>query len=133
MGILKYFRRILNDNVHVWHPKEELGMVTDTESVRYVVSFRKGNGMGDGREYVCEVFVGDVLVVEMAGGVNKEEVKTKAAEAAVWILKEKGRGLKGDIKMGKSAVVVEEGTVDGEEKGRVKPEQGYNNVDMTIE
>jgi hypothetical protein len=133
MGILKYFRRILNDNVHVWHPKEELGMVADTESVRYVVSFRKGNEMGEGREYVCEVFVGDVLVVEMAGGVNKEEVKTKAAEAAVRVLKEKGRGLKGNIKMGKSAVVGEEGTVDGEEKERVESKQGYNDVDMTIE
>jgi hypothetical protein len=133
MGILKYFRRILNDNVHVWHPKEELGMVTDTESVRYIVSFRKGNEMGEGREYVCGVFVGDVLVVEMTGGVNKEEVKTKAAEAAVRILKEKGMGLKGNVKMGKSAAVVEEETVDGAEKERVEPEQGYNDVDMTIE
>jgi len=132
MGILKYFRRILNDNVHIWHPKEELGMVTDTESVRYVVSFRKGNEMGEGREYVCRVFVGDTEVVEMTGGVNKEEVKTKAAEAAVRILKEKGTGLNGNVKMGKSVVVVE-GTVDGAEKEKVEPEQGYNDVNMTIE
>jgi hypothetical protein len=48
-------------------------------------------------------------------------------------LKEKRRDLKSDIKMGKSAVVVEEGTVDGEEKERVEPEERYNNVDMTIE
>jgi dsRNA-specific ribonuclease len=133
MGILKYFRRILNDNVHVWHPKEELGMVADTESVRYVISLRKGNEMNKGKEYVCEVFVGDVLVVEMGGGVNKEEVKTKAAEAALQILKGNGKVLKKDIKMGRSVVAAEERNVDGEINRKEELEKGYSDVDMTIE
>ena len=34
----------------------------------------------------CKVFVGEMEVVEMGGGVSPEEVKTKAAERAVQIL-----------------------------------------------
>lgn len=86
MGILPYFRRILKDDVHIMHPKEELGMLADTESVRYVISSRSGD-VNEDREYLCTVFVGDVEIVEVCGGVGPEEVKTKAAEMAVKILK----------------------------------------------
>ena len=108
-------------------------MVANTESVRYVVSLRKGNEMGEGREYVCEIFVGEVLVVEMGAGVNKEEVKTKAAEAALRIWKENGKVLRGDIKMGRSVVMAEERNVDAEGKRRAEPEKRDNDADMTIE
>jgi hypothetical protein len=89
--------------------------------------------MNKGKEYVCEVFVGDVLVVEMGGGVNKEEVKTKAAEAALQILKGNGKVLKKDIKMGRSVVAAEERNVDGEINRKEELEKGYSDVDMTIE
>ena len=88
MGILPYFRRILRDDVHILHPKEELGVLADAESVRYVISEREREG-GEGKEYLCTVFVGDLQIVDVDDGVNKEEIKTKAAEMAVTILKEK--------------------------------------------
>jgi dsRNA-specific ribonuclease len=86
MGILRYFRRILQDGVETLHPKEELGMLADTESVHYVISSRLGE-MDGTKEYLCSVFVGDVHVTEVDGGVSSEEVKTKVAERAVKVLK----------------------------------------------
>ena len=91
MGFLPYFRRILRDGVDTLHPKEALGMLADTESVRYVISSRSME-MEDEREYLCTVFVGDVQVVEVDGGVSPESVKTEAAEAAVKILEAKKIG-----------------------------------------
>jgi dsRNA-specific ribonuclease len=93
MGILPYLRRILKDGVHILHPKEELGMLADTESVRYVISSRSKD-MHENTEYLCTVFVGDFEVVEVRDGVSQEEVKTKAATAAVEILKAR----KGEVK-----------------------------------
>jgi dsRNA-specific ribonuclease len=96
MGILPYMRRILKDGVHVWHPKEELGVWADTERVKYVLEREMivGDGSEDEEEeetkeagYVCTVFVGEREVVRVDGGVSKEEVKTKAAQRAIAILK----------------------------------------------
>jgi dsRNA-specific ribonuclease len=91
MGILPYFRRILRDSVNTLHPKEALGMLADTESVRYLISSRSEE-VKDGREYLCTVLVGDVQVVEVSGGVSSEEVTTKAAETAVKILEARKDG-----------------------------------------
>ncbi|RDL39000.1 uncharacterized protein BP5553_03340 [Venustampulla echinocandica] len=110
MGILKYLRRILNSatskegnpirkelgvgfGIHVWHPKEELGILAGSNVVKYRISTSEkpkdppcpGDGDLDGR-FICEVFVGERKVVECHGGVNKNEVQTKAAEMAVEIL-----------------------------------------------
>jgi dsRNA-specific ribonuclease len=70
-------------------PKEELGVLADTESVKYVIERRKLKDLedGEGREYWCKVFVGEDEVVEASGEFSKEEVKTKAAERAVIVLK----------------------------------------------
>jgi len=90
MGILGYMRRILKEHVHVWHPKEELGVYANTKTVRYVLEMEEGRISGDaGKEYVCTVFVGEEEVVRLGGGVSREEIKTRAAERAVAILKER--------------------------------------------
>jgi dsRNA-specific ribonuclease len=90
MGILPYMKRILRDGVRVWHPKEEIGVLADSETVTYVIEKRKNDdGEEEGSEYWCKVLIGDMEIVEVGGGVCKEEVKTKAAEAAVKLLKEK--------------------------------------------
>ncbi len=86
MGILPYFRRILKDKVETLHPKEELGMLADSETVKYVISSRIG-GVDASREYFCTVFVGDTQIIEVDGGVSSEEVKTKAAEMTVKSMK----------------------------------------------
>jgi len=86
LGILPYMRRILRDDVHVLHPKEELGILADTETVKYVIDARKSEA-SEGLEYLCTVLIGDVKVVSVDGGISKVEVKTKAAECAVKLLK----------------------------------------------
>ncbi|KAH8687849.1 dicer-like protein-like protein 2 [Tricladium varicosporioides] len=96
LGILPYCSRILNENVGVWHPKEELGVLADSEEVKYRVSILKAGEVVEDEDrkeggvkgrYVCEVFVGDEMVVRYAGGVDKDEVRTSAAEKAVEILR----------------------------------------------
>ena len=110
MGILPYFRRILKDKVETLHPKEELGMLADSEAVKYVISSRIGD-LEEGREYLCTVFVGEAQIVEVDGGVSSEEVKTKAAELAVKTLK--ARRNSNDAKM---SMENEETAVDVEMK-----------------
>ncbi|OLN92282.1 Dicer-like protein 2 [Colletotrichum chlorophyti] len=84
-GITDYLDRILRDDVHALHPKEELGHLADKESVTYVLSARE-HEQGE-RELLCKVLVGTRCVAEVDGGVSRDEVKVKAAEAAVNILK----------------------------------------------
>nr|ALJ83737.1 dicer like-protein 2 [Colletotrichum lindemuthianum]ALJ83741.1 dicer like-protein 2 [Colletotrichum lindemuthianum] len=84
-GILGYLDRILRDGVHALHPKEELGHLADTERVQYAVSTREDGG--GSKEFLCKVTVGQRCVVEVDGGVARDEVMVKAAEAAVSILK----------------------------------------------
>ncbi|KAI8154629.1 Dicer-like protein 2 [Colletotrichum sp. SAR 10_65] len=84
-GILGCLDRILRDSVHCLHPKEELGHLADKESVQYVLSYKELENRE--RELSCKVMVGTRCVVEVDKGVTKDEVKVKAAEAAVRILK----------------------------------------------
>ncbi|KAK7429063.1 Dicer-like protein 2 [Neonectria magnoliae] len=85
-SILPYLERILRDNVHVQHPKEELTKLAVNEKINYKYEVLVG---GDGsREFRCTVQVGDQVVAKVEGGVDKEEVMTKAAEQGVRFLKE---------------------------------------------
>jgi dsRNA-specific ribonuclease len=91
MGILPYLRRVIRDDVHTLHPKEELGILADVETVKYVIGLEKEVIENvERRAYTCEVFVGEQSIVLVTDGSGREEVKTKAAEAAVKILKERG-------------------------------------------
>jgi dsRNA-specific ribonuclease len=100
MGIMSYLRRIIVDEVHIIHPRLELGILADREKVHYEIWLEERIvNTVQTKEYICEVFVGDRSVVVVRGGVDKKEIKTKAADAAVKILKEqslmKGIGLDG--------------------------------------
>ncbi|KAL0940927.1 dicer-like protein 2 [Colletotrichum truncatum] len=89
-GIIRYLDRIIRDGVHVLHPKEELGHLADKETVQYILSSRENDERE--KELLCKVMVGNRLVVEVDGGLTKDEVRVKAARAAVKILKaEKNR------------------------------------------
>ncbi len=91
MGILPYLRRVIREGVHNMHPKEELGILADMETVKYVIRLDKKLVENvEKRVYTCEVFVGKNLIVTVNDGSGREEVKTKAAEAAVKVLKECG-------------------------------------------
>ncbi len=89
-GITSFLERILRDDVHVQHPKEELGKLALSETVNYKIDIR-GDDEGE-KEYTCQVLVGERLVAEVDGGVGKEEVKTKAATEAVRVLTMEAKG-----------------------------------------
>lgn len=99
MGVLRYARRILREGFSIMHPKEQLGIVADSETVTYVLRSRKigdddedgNNGNGLGIEYMCKVFVGEEEIVDVGGGVRKEEIQARAAERAIEILKAGGK------------------------------------------
>lgn len=86
-GVLPYLRRLLRDEVHALHPKEELGRLADKEKVEYVVTAVDSEN-GEGREWACEVKIGKRSVINVDGCLFKEEAKVTAATRACEILKE---------------------------------------------
>lgn len=87
-GIMPLLRRLLDDDVHVLHPKEELGILANTETVKYLVETVETEE--DGSKYACKVLVGKRMVAEVSGALYKEEAKTLGAEAAIRLMKEEG-------------------------------------------
>ncbi|KAM0261033.1 hypothetical protein ACHAQJ_002472 [Trichoderma viride] len=87
-GLLKYLDRLLRDGVRVQHPKEELGKWANSETIVYELHTEDSTDSPGEREFFCKVLVGKREVVEVRGGINREEVKTKAATEALRILAE---------------------------------------------
>lgn len=92
MGILPYLERILKDRVEVLHPKENLGILADDRTVKYVMDKSPAENEGarpEGLEssYTCTVFVGEERIVSMSGCIEKGILQTMTAEKAVEILK----------------------------------------------
>lgn len=97
MGILPYLDRILKDGVHVLHPKEELGMLADDQTVKYVMEKEQiekedtdAVAEQEQRQYACTVFVGEKCIVSLTSNMDKSILQTMAAEKAVEILKARG-------------------------------------------
>ncbi|KAB5585833.1 hypothetical protein GE09DRAFT_1016737 [Coniochaeta sp. 2T2.1] len=91
-GVTTYLDRALGEGVKLWHPKEELGKLAVSDKVDYQVESRvkveEEGDLGGGRavevmEFTCRVLVGDRVVAEVGEGVNREEVRTRAAEEAI--------------------------------------------------
>ncbi|PVH89342.1 P-loop containing nucleoside triphosphate hydrolase protein [Cadophora sp. DSE1049] len=121
IGIFKIMRRMLDEDVQVLNPKEELGMLADTQKVRYVVSLAptvdsdesEGEEVGEekvgGKRLVCKVFVGEREVVSVVDGVSVVEVETRAAEEAIRVLKaERMEGVDGMDVEGEAGDYVDE-------------------------
>ncbi|KAF4121966.1 ERCC4-related helicase [Geosmithia morbida] len=88
LGILPYLDRVLRDGVNVQHPKEMLGQYAGRKKVRYEIEEHLvGSGEDRHGRWTCRIHVGDRLVVEVGDGVSKEEVMTRAATEAAWVLK----------------------------------------------
>lgn len=83
-GLLTYLRRVLQQEVRLLHPKEEVGVLAGNERVKYVV------GMEGERRRTCEVWVGERRVVVVGDGTSRIEVETRAAERAVEVLRGEG-------------------------------------------
>lgn len=85
MGILRCLRRIMNDQVHAIHPKEELQILAGSEAVSYHVEERRV--AGNGQEMTCAVHVGGRKIAEVHGDGGDEELQVMAAEMARSLLK----------------------------------------------
>ncbi|KAI1093420.1 hypothetical protein F5B19DRAFT_501244 [Rostrohypoxylon terebratum] len=86
-GVLPYLRRMLKDGVDVLHPKNHLGILAGKyhKTVEYRNEIRE---MEDGsRELFCRIAIHGEEIVDVGGGVNNEEIQTKAADLAYKILK----------------------------------------------
>ncbi|KAI5928036.1 RNase3 domain-containing protein [Camillea tinctor] len=80
-GVMRVVRRLRDErHVDTRHPKNKLGEVPGMKKLRYETKVRK-SGSG-AKEYICRVYVDERMVMEVGGGVDHEEVITKAAEEA---------------------------------------------------
>ncbi|KAF5024960.1 hypothetical protein F66182_2911 [Fusarium sp. NRRL 66182] len=86
-GILPYLDRILSENIHIQHPKEELTKLAVDQKIEYDYTVIEGSEP----EYLCKVKVGDRVVGNVRGGLNKVEAMTRAAEQAVKLLTDEKR------------------------------------------
>lgn len=84
LGIMKHLDRMVADEVRMLHPKEEYAIVAGSERGRYNTTLV--DSMGNEKEYACELYLGERLVVEVQGGVSREEVEATAAAMAIDIL-----------------------------------------------
>jgi dsRNA-specific ribonuclease len=89
LGILPYMERMLRDKVHVQHPKEELTKAAGSEKITYALDVHERE---DGeKEWLCKILLGERVIADVEEGVNKEEVKTKAAaETLAFLNRERG-------------------------------------------
>ncbi|KAK2797192.1 hypothetical protein FQN50_009291 [Emmonsiellopsis sp. PD_5] len=90
LGLMKCLRRMLDGDIDFMHPKQRLGQVADREKVRYETEGVRGEE-GESPSFKCKVFVGEDKppIVEVDGGVSRMEAETRAAEAAVAVLRGK--------------------------------------------
>ena len=91
LGVMRYLRRVLDGDVALLHPKEEVGQLAGIEKVKYVVKIEERKEEDKGGRLNCEIWVGQRMVVKVGGGVSRIEVETKAAEEAVRVLKAETR------------------------------------------
>ena len=83
MGIFKLMRRLVRDRVHALHPREELCILAGDKEVEYSVQKIEGAG----GEWTCSVSVGQIQIIEVVNGVSDDEVRTRAAQSAVSLLR----------------------------------------------
>lgn len=86
LGIIKHLDRMVADAVRMLHPKEEYARMCLDERGRYET--RLVDAMAEEKEYSCELYLGDRLMIEIEGGVSKEEVEATAAALAIEILEQ---------------------------------------------
>ena len=85
LGLMPYLRRVLDNDIAVLHPKEELGQLADQDSVSYVL----GKEVEEGEErLICTVIVGEIPILTVGNGLSTMEVQTRAADEACKILRQ---------------------------------------------
>ena len=85
LGLMPYLRRVLDNDIAVLHPKEELGQLADQDSVSYIL----GKEVEEGEERLtCTVIVGEIPILTVGNGLSTMEVQTRAADEACKILRQ---------------------------------------------
>ena len=87
IGLMPYLHRVLNSQIALLHPKEELGLLSKQEEVKYVMD-EEGEGA---RQLTCAILVGEREVARARQGTSAMECQTRAAEAACRLLKRERR------------------------------------------
>ena len=84
LGLMPYLRRVLDNEIAVLHPKEELGQLAGQDKVSYV----PGKEGEEGEERLtCTVVVGRRQIVRVGDGLSPMEVQTRAADETCNILR----------------------------------------------
>ena len=79
IGLMRYLRRVLDIDIALLHPKEELGQLSNEEEVHYVMGKEGEEGK---QRLTCTVIVGDTEIARVGDGLKVLEVQTRAAEIA---------------------------------------------------
>jgi dsRNA-specific ribonuclease len=82
MGVLKLMSRLVNDQVHALHPREELSILAAGKDVNYEVQAQQGTD-----KFICTICVGEEQIIEVVDGISMDEVRTRAAQGAVALLR----------------------------------------------
>ncbi|EGD99987.1 hypothetical protein TESG_07315 [Trichophyton tonsurans CBS 112818] len=88
IGLMDYLQRVLEeDGIDFMHPKQRLGVVAQSLSVKYVVS---GVHVKPGvTQWKCQVLVGDEEISRVDDGVSQNQARAKAADLALEVLRMK--------------------------------------------
>lgn len=110
LGLMAYLRRAMQDRIAMLHPKEELGQLSNQDTVKYVMGKEGAEG---NLRLTCTVMLGDTKVVSVGDGLSSMDVQTRAAGEACKILRREGRRIRNN--MGYSNQEAEDGVqVEGE-------------------
>ena len=87
LGLMTYLQRVIDGDVALLHPKEELGQLANQSRVDYQL----GKEVKDGEKRLrCNVVIGNRNVVGVGDGLSVLEVQTRAADEACKVLKGEG-------------------------------------------
>ena len=79
LGLMPYLRRVLDSDVALLHPKEELGQLANQDRVKYVLG---KEGEESEERLTCTVIVGERSISRVGDGLSTMEVQTRAADQA---------------------------------------------------
>lgn len=74
IGLIKQLRRVMDADVHLLHPKEELGQLSNQDEVHYIMGKEGEKGK---QRLTCTVMVGERELVSVRDGLKPLEVQTR--------------------------------------------------------
>ena len=126
LGLMPYLRRVLDSDIALLHPKEELGQLANQDRVKYVLG---KEGEESEERLTCTVIVGERSISRVGDGRTTMEVQTRAADQACKTLRRE-RSMLGS-RDGREVDAQEENETfsedeDAEKKGQTRRGPGYD-------